>query len=377
MATPTHTLSKPLGGRVGKAGRVEQADKAGMGAQEPQAETAWRAAVRPVMGGMAARVAEQVLEATVEMAALGGMVGAEALSTFRFHSTANRRPLLLQAELPVVAATLGAQGTPGNPGPGGNPGTGASACGFHGNEGSFLGGGPVAGGFGPGHAGDFGQFGAVGSANVKRRPDPNAGGVGVLGNCPDGFRPNQDEACNTSPILIDAKGEAFHRTARLKRELCSTSRGTGHPIQIAWTSAGSHNAFLSLPGPDGLVHNGKELFGNFTPQPQSAHPNGFLALAEYDKPENGGNKNGMIDDKDTVFSQLRLWIDANHDGVCQPEELHRLQEFGIYSLALNFRESRRKDEFGNLFRYKAQVNPGERRDFLDQTPSGNPWPLGL
>ena len=95
-------------------------------------------------------------------------------------------------------------------------------------------------------------------------------------------------------------------------------------------------------------------------------------MAEYDKPENGGNQDGIIDEKDAVFSQLRLWIDSNHDGMCQPEELHRLQEFGIYSLALSFRESRRTDEFGNLFRYKAQVNPGERKDIRDQTPSGNP-----
>lgn len=27
---------------------------------------------------------------------------------------------------------------------------------------------------------------------------------------------------------------------------------------------------------------------------------------------------------DQVFSQLRLWIDENHDGVCQPNELYSL-----------------------------------------------------
>jgi hypothetical protein len=141
---------------------------------------------------------------------------------------------------------------------------------------------------------------------------------------------------------------------------------------MAWTDSHFHNAFLTLPGPDGLVHNGKELFGNFTPQPQSPHPNGFLALAQFDKPENGGNGDGIIDEKDSVFSQLRLWIDGNHDGICQPDELHRLPELGIYSLALNYVESRRRDGFGNTFRYKAQVDPGERRDPRDQTPSGAP-----
>jgi hypothetical protein len=133
--------------------------------------------------------------------------------------------------------------------------------------------------------------------------------------------------------------------------------GDGRPVQIAWTDSVFRNAFLSLPGPDGLVHNGKELFGNFTPQPPSEHPNGFLALAEFDKPENGGNGDGVIDDDDAVFSRLRLWIDENHDGVCQANELHTLPELGVFSLALKYAESRRTDDFGNQFRYKARVNP--------------------
>jgi hypothetical protein len=148
--------------------------------------------------------------------------------------------------------------------------------------------------------------------------------------------------------------------------------GSGTAIRIAWTDPAYHNGFLVLPGTDGLVHNGKQLFGNFTPQPKSVHPNGFLALAEYDKPENGGNGDGMIDEKDAVFSRLRLWIDENHDGICQPNELHQLSEMNIYSLALGYFASSRKDEFGNQFRYKARINPDERRDKWDETPTGEP-----
>lgn len=69
---------------------------------------------------------------------------------------------------------------------------------------------------------------------------------------------------------------------------------------------------------------------------------------------------------------LRLWIDENHDGICQPNELHRLPDLGVYSLSLSIFQSPRVDEFGNVFRYRGKVNPGERRDPRDETPTGEP-----
>jgi hypothetical protein len=168
-----------------------------------------------------------------------------------------------------------------------------------------------------------------------------------------------------SPILIDTEGEGFHLTSADNGVMFDIS-GNGHPLRIAWTAPGSHNAFLALDRDgSGTITSGKELFGNFTAQPASSNPNGFLALAEFDKPEKGGNGDGIIDEHDSVYSNLRLWIDKNHDGVAQPSELHTLPELGVFSLGLRYAESRKTDEFGNQFRYRDMVNPGLKRDKRD------------
>lgn len=130
----------------------------------------------------------------------------------------------------------------------------------------------------------------------------------------------------------------------------------GLPEQIAWTKANSQVGFLVLDrNGDGVINNGTELFGNVTPQPSSKTPNGFRALSEFDKPENGGNGDGVIDSHDAVFPRLLLWIDANHNGISEPAELHPFSEFGITSISLDYRQSQRTDEFGNIFRYRSKV----------------------
>jgi len=178
-------------------------------------------------------------------------------------------------------------------------------------------------------------------------------------DCPIGSR--TCIPCGASPIVLDLDRNGFDLTGAADGVFFDIS-GTGNLVQMGWTARGSDDGFLALPGTDGLVHSGKQLFGNFTAQPVSSAPNGFAALAVYDDPKNGGNGDGLIDSKDSIFEFLRIWVDTNHDGISQPEELHTLPSLGVNSISLSYKESRRTDQYGNVFRYRARVNEENPQD---------------
>ncbi|WP_284733868.1 MULTISPECIES: calcium-binding protein [unclassified Dyella] len=137
------------------------------------------------------------------------------------------------------------------------------------------------------------------------------------------------------PLALDLDGDG--------KILTSAMASSNAYFDIDNDGIAEHTGWIN-PG-DGLVVNDvngngsidglNELFGG----PGS---NGFEAL------RNAGddNQDGRIDAQDAIYQKLRVWIDANQDGLSQAGELHTLQELGIDAIKLGY-DAVNKDSNGN------------------------------
>jgi hypothetical protein len=64
---------------------------------------------------------------------------------------------------------------------------------------------------------------------------------------------------------------------------------------MSWPEPEFRNGWLALDrNGNGTIDDFTELFGGNTPQPPSSNRNGYLALAVFDDPKNGGNARSIM-----------------------------------------------------------------------------------
>ncbi|SDJ05925.1 Ca2+-binding protein, RTX toxin-related [Pseudomonas flavescens] len=114
---------------------------------------------------------------------------------------------------------------------------------------------------------------------------------------------------------------------------------------------------------NGKIDGGAELFGTETKLTDGSFAsNGFEALADLDE-----NKDGMLSAADEVFSELRVWIDGNSDGISTEAELHTLTSLGIESISTQYQVAPKLDANGVEHREFGEVTYADQSKGLANT----------
>jgi hypothetical protein len=159
-------------------------------------------------------------------------------------------------------------------------------------------------------------------------------------------------------VVVDVTGQGFLSAFTNYNDGATFDiDGSGIARRMSWVKPNGNVAFLARPGADGLVHDGTELFGNFTAQPPlpPAHKqdglNGFNALGPCD-----ANHDGWIDQKEAAACGIVLWLDKNGDGISTKDELYTFAQLGLTAINYaNYHEDKLTDQYGNALALRAKV----------------------
>ncbi len=140
------------------------------------------------------------------------------------------------------------------------------------------------------------------------------------------------------PLIIDL-GEEGIKLCTLDEGVYFDLDNNGFAEKTAWIDV--EDGFLALDrNGNGTVDNGGELFGDQVYLKDGTKSvSGFQALKELDD-----NKDGVIDKNDTEFTNLKVWIDSNHNGKSETGELNTLDGVGVQSISLEHEEISVVDE---------------------------------
>lgn len=150
----------------------------------------------------------------------------------------------------------------------------------------------------------------------------------------DDFTTAADTCVSGSPLVLDLDGNGIE-TVGTAQGVRFDLAATGQSAQIGWVSGG--DGLLAIDrNRDGQISDGTELFGNATRLANGSQAaDGWAALADSDS-----NGDGVVDAADAGFADLRVWVDANHDGKSDAGELHTLADVGVSRIALAYSNER-------------------------------------
>ncbi len=168
------------------------------------------------------------------------------------------------------------------------------------------------------------------------------------------------------PLVLDM-GSGI-QTTNLTGGVFFDGQNNGFAENTAWV--GVSTGILVNDPTDAPITNGSQMFGTSTSLSGGGYAvDGFAALADLDS-----NHDGVINSSDTAWSGLRVWVDANGDGVTESGELETMSAAGIASISLTTTNTDTTDGNGNYIGKTATYSPigGGTREIADESLQTDP-----
>lgn len=165
------------------------------------------------------------------------------------------------------------------------------------------------------------------------------------------------------PITLDLNKDGKIDTTDLDNGVYFDHNGDKVAMKTSWI--GKEDGLLVHDrNNNGIIDDGSELFGNFTPlnpnnnlNDKNLAVNGYHALKSYDM-----NNDGIIDSNDEIYKHLKVWQDINGDGISQENELKTLEQANIKSLNLAFSNIDKDLDNGNNLMFEGNYTDNEGKE---------------
>ena len=151
----------------------------------------------------------------------------------------------------------------------------------------------------------------------------------------------QTAEVQTSPLIVDLDGDGVETTTS-ENGTYFDHDNNGFAEKSGWVGKDDGLLVRDLNN-NGQIDNGSELFGSNTLLSNNQKAaNGFEALKDLDS--NGDN---IFNNQDTAWNEVKVWKDANGNGVVDEGELLTMEQAGITGFDLNYQSQSRDDANGN------------------------------
>ncbi|MDE9457048.1 S8 family serine peptidase [Xenorhabdus bovienii] len=174
------------------------------------------------------------------------------------------------------------------------------------------------------------------------------------------------------PLLLDLSGNGVHMT-NIRDGVLFDMDNSGTLKRSGW--ADRNTGILVIDDGSGQIKDASQMFSEYYggkaglngAAGEKKFKDGFGALASED-----ANRDGVIDERDPIWSTLRIWVDGTHDAKVDAGELKTLTELGITQISVRSSDKAEVRDGNRVVASGSFTLNGETREMLAVDFLGDP-----